>query len=202
MTDQSNTPIEPGQSAEKAQPQDADSQERSAESQVAAQTDAETSQLGPSAREAWGDVVISLGDLGGAISAWAKAATDTPENRQHLEEVRSVVNDMARQASEAFSAVAESDFGRQVAEGATQVGSAIGSTAQGIGQAAAPHVASAFAGLADAFGRAAEKVGEAATPRDAEPSSRPAPEPPPVASPEDSTAEPYPPEEPPDDERE
>jgi hypothetical protein len=133
---------------------------------------------GPTPNEAWADVVTQLGELGDALSAWAKAASDTPENRQHIDEVRSGVNDMARQASEAFSAVAGSDFGRQFSEGATQVGQAIGGTAQEFSQAAAPHVASAFAGLADVFGRAAQKVSEATSQHAAEPPSRPAPEPP------------------------
>ena len=138
----------------------------------------EATPSGQSAGEAWGDVVSRLGELGDAISAWAKAAADTPENRKHLDDVRAGLDDVAQRANEAFSNVASSDFGRQVADGATQVGRDIGSTAQEIGQAAAPAVARAFAGLADAFGRAAEKVGEAAAPRTAEPPERPAPEPP------------------------
>ena len=141
---------------------------------------------GPTPGEAWDEVVARLGELGDALSAWAKAAADTPENRQHLDEVRSGVNDMARQATEAFSAMADSDFGRQFAEGASQMGQSIGGTATELSQAAAPHVASAFAGLADAFGRAAQKVGEAASAHPAaEPPSRPAPEPP---APDETTA--------------
>ena len=171
MSDQSNIPIQP---AEPTSPESASS--------VAVHTD-DAQPTGPTAGEAWGDVVARLGELGDAISAWARAAADTPENRKHLEELRAGVEDIARQANEAISAAANSDFGRQVAEGATQVGTAIGSTAQDIGQAAAPHVASAFAGIADAFGRAAEKVGQAATPHPAEPPARPAPEPPAPAEP-------------------
>ena len=150
--------------------------------------------IGPTPGEAWESVLSALGELGDALSTWAKAAADTPENRQHLDEVRSGVNDMARQANEAFSAMAGSDFGRQVSESASQMGTAIGSSAQEFGQAAAPHVASAFAGLADAFGRAAQKVGEKASPPTApDPDARPAPEPP------ASAATPMPPSEPEDD---
>jgi hypothetical protein len=146
---------------------------------------------GPTANEAWGDVVSRLGDLRDAISAWARAAADTPENRKHLADVRSGLDEAARQANEAFSAAASSDFGRQVADSATQVGAKIGSTAQEMGQAAAPHVASAFAGIADAFGRAAEKVQEAAAP------SRPGEEPSAPAAESPATTQP-----PADDERE
>ena len=134
---------------------------------------------GPTTGAAWSEVIVALGDLGDALATWAKAATDTPENRQHLDEVRTGVNDMASQAKEAFSRVAESDLGKQMAESATRVGTAVGETASEVGQAAAPHLANAFAGLADAFGRAAQKMGETAspsTPPDAE--ARPAPEPP------------------------
>jgi hypothetical protein len=155
---------------------------------------------GQSAGEAWSDVVARLGELGDAISAWAKAAADTPENRKHLDDVRTGLDEVAQRANEAFSNVASGDFGRQVSDSATQMGTAIGSTAQEIGQAAAPAVASAFAGLADAFGRAAEKVGEAAAPRTAEPHDRPAPEPPAAATPRPAT--PASPAGPPDDERE
>jgi 2-oxoglutarate dehydrogenase E2 component (dihydrolipoamide succinyltransferase) len=111
---------------------------------------------GPSSAEAWQDVVVKLRELGDAFAVWTKSATDTPENRRHVEEVRSGVNEMARQASDAFSSVAASDFGRQVSEGAQEFGQA----AQEFGAAAAPHVASAFSGLADMFGRAAHKVEE------------------------------------------
>ena len=145
-------------------------------------------------------MVDRLRELGDAISIWTRAAADTPENRKHIEEVRSGVNEMSRQAGEAFSSVATSDFGRQVSEGATQVGQAIGETATEFGQAAAPHVASAFAGLADAFGRAAHKVEESVTtpagpPAPPEEPGAPAPAPaapqPPVAPapPEDPTGE-------------
>ena len=169
------------------------------EPQAAQAADAPAAAPGPTPAEAWEDVRAALGVLGDALSAWAKAAADTPENRQHLDEVRSGVNDMARQANEAFSAVAGSDLGRQFSEGATQVGQAIGGSAQEFSQAAAPHVASAFAGLADAFGRVAEKP--------AEPPSRPAPEPPaaeePSASGEQSAPAATPgPEDLPDDLRE
>jgi hypothetical protein len=144
----------------------------------------ETQPSGPSANEAWSDVVGRLGDLRDAVSAWAKQAADTPENRKHLDDVRSGLDEAARHANEAFSAAASSDFGRQVADGATQVGAKIGSAAQEMSQAAAPHVASAFAGIADAFDRAAEKVEEAvAPPRSGEVSSHPAAESPASAQP-------------------
>jgi len=184
MTDESNVPIppEPAETPVGAGPPEA---EPAAPNPAAA---------GPTPSAAWDDVVARLGDLGDALSAWAKAAADTPENREHLDEVRAGVNDMARQANEAFSAMAGSDFGRQVSESASQMGTAIGSSAQEFGQAAAPHVASAFAGLADAFGRAAQKVGEKASPPTApDPDARPAPEPP------ASAATPMPPSEPEDD---
>jgi hypothetical protein len=139
---------------------------------------------GPTAAEAWNDVVTKLSELSDAISAWAKAAADTPENRKHVDDVRNGVDDMARRANEAFASVSGSDFGRQFAEGASQMGSAIGESAQEFGAAAAPHVATAFAGLADVFGRAAQKVGETVSPPSTpDPAARPAPEPPAAATP-------------------
>ena len=46
------------------------------------------------------EVVVALGGLGDALSQWAKAATDSPENRRHLDEIRTSVNDMARNAGQ------------------------------------------------------------------------------------------------------
>lgn len=132
-----------------------------------------------SASEAWGEVLASMVALGDALSAWAKAAANEPDAKRHLDELRSGVNEMARQADAAVSSMTGSDFGKQVSEGASQAGEAIGAAAAELSQAAAPHVATAFAGLADVFGRAAQKVGEAATSSTGDgPHTRPAPEPP------------------------
>ena len=176
MSDQINEGAPAPEQVPAEQPSAAEPQAAVSEPQAAAEPGAPT---GPTPGEAWDSVVSALGTLGDALSTWAKAAADTPENRKHVDEVRNGVNEMARQAGEAFSAMADSDFGRQFAEGATQMGQSIGEGAQEFSQAAAPHVATAFAGLADVFGRAAQKVSEATTARPAaEPPSRPAPEPP------------------------
>ncbi len=133
---------------------------------------------GPSASEAWAEVVSRMGELSTAVAAWAKAAADNPENRRRLDEVKNGVNDMAKQADAAFAHVTSSDFGQQVKSGAEEAGAAIGDAAQKVSEAAAPHVATAFAGLAGMFGKAAEKVEEAAQRQRtaAEPSAEPAAE--------------------------
>lgn len=134
---------------------------------------------GPNANEAWGDVLSAMSALGDAMSVWAKAAVNEPGNKQHLDDLRSGVNEMARQADAAISKVGETEFGRQVAQGASQAGEALGAVASELGQAAAPHVATAFASLAEVFGMAAERVGETVAKPSAEPHDREAPEPPP-----------------------
>lgn len=111
--------------------------------------------------DAWTDVVARMGELGSAISAWARTAADDPQNKQRLEQVRAGVDEMARQADVAFGKVASSDFGQQVSQGAAQAGDAIGDAAQQVSDAAAPHVATALSGLASVFGRAAAKVDQA-----------------------------------------
>jgi len=121
---------------------------------------AEPSGSGPSVSESWDDVVARMKDLGDAISGWAHAAADNPENREHLDQVRQSLGEMSAKAAETFAEVAHSDFGKSVAAGASQAGQAIGDAATTVGQAAAPHVASAFAGLADVFGKAAQHVSE------------------------------------------
>jgi hypothetical protein len=127
---------------------------------------------GPSASEAWADVVARMSELGSAVAAWTRAAADNPENRRRLEDVRLGVNDMAKQADAAFQHVTSTDFGQQMKSGAEDAGAAIGDAAQKVSDAAAPHVATAFAGLASAFGRAAHKVEEAAA-RQKEPAAAP-----------------------------
>jgi hypothetical protein len=102
-----------------------------------------------------------MGELGLALSAWARSAADDPQNKQRLEQVKAGVNEMARQADNAFGKVTSTDFGQQVSQGAQQAGDAIGDAAQQVSDAAAPHVATALSGLAGVFGRAAAKVDEA-----------------------------------------
>ena len=111
--------------------------------------------------DAWNDVVARMGELGLALSAWAKSAVDDPQNKQRLEQVKTGVNEMARQADVAFGKVTSSDFGQQVSQGAQQAGDAIGGAAQQVSDAASPHVATALSGLAGFFGQAAAKVDEA-----------------------------------------
>ncbi len=111
--------------------------------------------------DAWNEVVARMGDLGQALSAWAKSAADDPANKARLDSVRSGVDEMARQAGDAFGKVASTDFGQQVSQGAQQAGDAIGGAAQQVSDAAAPHVATALSGLAGFFGSAAAKMDEA-----------------------------------------
>jgi len=121
-----------------------------------------------SAGEAWAAVVARMGDLGDAVTEWAKAATDSPENRRRLDDVRRGVNDIASKADGAFTSVASSEFGQHVKASAEEAGQAIGSAATKVGEAAAPVVASTFAGIAGFFGSAAQKVEEAASRHTAE----------------------------------
>jgi hypothetical protein len=130
---------------------------------------------GSATADAWNDVVARMGELGSALSAWAKSAADDPANKQRLNQVRAGVDEMARQADAALGKVTSSDFGQQVTQGAQQAGDAIGDAAQQVSAAAAPHVATALSGLASVFGKAAAKVDEAVS-RDR------APEPPAEAS--------------------
>jgi hypothetical protein len=108
--------------------------------------------------DAWDDVLARVGDLGDAISQWARAATEDPENRRKLDEIRAGMDDMARQAQETFEDIDATEFGKQFREGVEVTGRAVGDAAQKVSDAAAPHVALIFAGLADAFGRAAAGV--------------------------------------------
>jgi hypothetical protein len=172
MTDDQTTPATPTEPEPAETPVGEGAPEPVAEA-------AETAAAAASASEAWGDVLASMVTLGDAISAWARAAANEPDAKRHLDELRSGVNEMARQADAAVSSVTGGDFGKQVSEGASQAGDAIGAAAAELSQAAAPHVATAFAGLADVFGRAAQKVSEAASSStSAQPHTRPAPEPP------------------------
>jgi hypothetical protein len=129
---------------------------------AAEQPAGDAASAGPSASEAWAEVVTRMSELSAAVGAWAKAAADNPENRRHLDDVRNGVNSIAKEAADALDSVTRSDFGQQVKSGAEDAGTAIGDAAAKVSDAAAPHVATAFAGLADFFGKAAHSVGEAA----------------------------------------
>lgn len=130
----------------------------------------------PNPSEAWADVVARMGQLGDAMSAWAKAATDSPENRRRLDDVRSSMNDIAGKADEAFTRVTGSEVGTHVKASATEAGQAIGAAAGAAGRAAAPVVVTTFSSIAEFFGTAAERVEEAAR-RSAAAGEAPVPEP-------------------------
>jgi|GEM_PF-1861421 len=117
---------------------------------------------GPSALEAWEEVVTRMSDLGDAVARWARAATNDPTARQKLAQIRGGINDIGQKADAAFGQVANSEFTQQVKDGAEQAGQAISDAAQQVSQAAAPHMKNAFAGLSDVFGKAAAKMDEAA----------------------------------------
>lgn len=150
---------------------------------------------GPSAGEAWDDVISRMTDLGDAVGRWAKAAANDPNAHQKLDQVRTGINDIAQKADAALGHVVHSEFGQQVKGGAEQAGQAISDAAQQMTQAAAPHVRNAFAGLSDVFGKAAAKMDEAAA-RNAETAEFVAPEPTVEPAEPDDSAEPVTPVEP------
>ena len=106
----------------------------------------------PRAGEAWDDVLAKVSDLSDAISRWAKTAANDPENRRKLDEVKAGMDDMARQAQTTFEHIDETEFGKQVRQGAEETGRVLGDAAQKVSDVAAPHVAVIFSGLADAAG--------------------------------------------------
>lgn len=130
---------------------------------------------GRTATEAWAAVVARMNDLGDAVSDWARAASDNPENRRRLDDVKRGVNDIAGKADETFKSVAGSEIGQHVKASAVEAGQAIGAAAATAGRAAAPVVATTFAGIAEFFGTAAERVEEAAARKTTETAGVPEP---------------------------
>lgn len=116
---------------------------------------------GPSAGEAWDDVVRQMSVLGDAIGTWAKAAYQDPDFQRHAGEVKATLGEMGTKIGETVDAAAASDIGQKVTHSAEQVGGAISEGADKFTQAAAPHVASAFSAISGAFSKAASKVDEA-----------------------------------------
>ena len=114
----------------------------------------------------WQDVLARMSELAEAVGRWAKAATNDPETKQRLAQVRSGIDDLARKADEAMGRVEGTDLGKRVKDGAEQTGQVIGEAAQRVTEVAAPAVKSALAGLSDAFGKAAVKLDEANKPSD------------------------------------
>ncbi|MGV8083872.1 MAG: hypothetical protein AB2L09_09625 [Coriobacteriia bacterium] len=138
---------------------------------------------GVSAAEAWNEVVARLGELGDAISRWARTATRDPENRRKVEEVRTRVTEFAGRAEAAVSDTS-SDIAEQVKSGMAKAGQAIDETARRVSAATAPRVSNALAELSNQFARAAARVDQAIQERaESEPAAEEMPAPPPPPPP-------------------
>lgn len=104
----------------------------------------------PSAsREAWGQVVSSLDDLGKAVATWAKSMTDTRENRQRAVELKQTLQGFGKQIGDAVEDAAQSDIAQHLGKAATGTGEVIVDAARRFGEEVAPHLAGAFKSAAD-----------------------------------------------------
>lgn len=135
---------------------------------------------------AWEDVKRALDELGSSVAQWAASVKDDPENRRHIEELKTGINDLGDELGRIVDKAAQSDVGRTVGGAAQKAGDAIGDTARKVGTEAGPHVAAAFRSVAEGMRKAAESVESKVASADG-PSPAPAPPVPPI--PEGNPAE-------------
>ena len=147
-----------------------------------AQTDEGERQAG-----AWDDVADALNDLGKAVTTWAAAFKDDPETRRHAGDLQQGFERLGRQMGDALDSVAESDFGRSVAQAAGRAGTAMGDAARKAGDQVSPFVVSTLRGASEGIRRAADRLdkrGAEVAAEAAEGSAEPPPAPEPPVPPE------------------
>lgn len=149
-----------------------------------------TGPSGPTAGEAWDDVLAHMKGLGEAVSGWIQAAANEPDTKEKLDQVRAGIADIGLMADAALGRAVRSDLGHQVREGAEQASQAFSDAAQHVTQVAGPHVKSVLSGLSEVFGKAAARVDEAShrRPEPVPPVETAPPAAPPIPTDDDSEA--------------
>jgi len=143
-------------------------------------------------RDAWDEVVRSLEHLGSAVSAWAKSATDTEQNRRRAEQLKERLDSAGSQVSGVIDDAAQSDFGQHVGKAAAGTGEVIVDAARKFGEDVLPHLGSAFTSAAEGVMSVGRKKTEPGEPGAASPeaSEGPGPHPSPQAAPYEPGEEP------------
>lgn len=108
-----------------------------------------TSAAESASKDAWGDVVQSLDDLGRAVTSWAKTATDSAENRLRAAHLKEQLEKAGRQMGDAVDSASKSDFAQHVGKAASGTGEVILDAARKFSEDVGPHIAGAFISAAE-----------------------------------------------------
>lgn len=134
-------------------------------------------------RDEWAEVKRSLDELGAAMTKWAAAVKDDPENRRQAREIKERFESMGKDMGRVIDSAADSDFARDMGSAAGKAGEALVDAARVVGREVRPFMATAFRTAAEGMRVVAEKVDDSAARRAAATPQTPAasaPEPPPV----------------------
>lgn len=122
----------------------------------------------------WPDVVRSLDELGRAVTAWASAVRDDPENRTRVKELQEHLEVMGRQVGEVADSAMRSDVAKQVGSAFVATGEVVASTAKRVSDEVSPFVASAFRTAAESIRDAAQRIEQRTAEAPSEPTPAPA----------------------------
>lgn len=113
-------------------------------------------------RDEWEDVKRSLDELASAMTKWATAVKDDPENRRQAREIQERFETMGRDMGKAIDSAADSDFVRGMTDAAGKAGEAVVDAARTVGREVRPFMATAFRTAAEGMRVVAEKVEDSA----------------------------------------
>lgn len=116
--------------------------------------------------DSWAEVVRSLDDLATAVTGWAGAMRDDPDNRRRVKQLQQQLENVGHQIGEAADAAAKSDFVKQVGEAAATTGEAVFDTAKRFSGQVAPYISSTLQTAAEGIRDAAKRVDEKAAARE------------------------------------
>lgn len=178
MTDQENMsgmPMpQPKMPASKAPSPAAEAPSSGADAGGGAAAGATTGAAGATAQrpaESWAEVVRSLDDLATAVTGWAAAMRDDPENRRRVKQLQQQLEGVGKQIGEAADAAAKSDFVKQVGEAAVTTGEVVFDSAKRFSGQVAPYISSTLQTAAEGIRDAAKRVDERASAREGSPAA-------------------------------
>lgn len=121
-----------------------------------------TESSGSIPRDEWSEVKRSLDELGAALTKWAGAVKDDPDNRRQAREIKEQFETMGRDIGKVIDTAADSDFARDMGSAANKAGEAVVDAARTVGREVRPFMATAFRTAAEGMRIVAEKVDDSA----------------------------------------
>lgn len=118
------------------------------------------------ASEAWRDVVNELDALGDAISRWAKAAVNDPENKRRLDELSARLDSFVASVNDKAKSLSESEVGEAFRHASEATGEAFRTAGEKITEKAGTGVSTALKTVSEKLRSAAEHIEDKSVPND------------------------------------